>query len=253
MPRLARVAGQKHAFGNKDAFSTLQLILASKAYRIQSSPECDPIPRERDSSGACASAKTWRNPPSWRRLRSAPAPETTIFLLHSDGKLHDRRAKMASRWHVRIALAAAFLLLLLLAHRNSRPRPPSDLPHQRPAPAKQGGGRNKLDWASVPQRYPVAAPRAPPSASGAAPVPRIQARFGRETKARKRTRLARLAAVRGNFTHAWGGYREHAWLRDEVAPLSGRGLDPFGGWAATLVDSLGTFVFSRLLSARPGG
>jgi mannosyl-oligosaccharide alpha-1,2-mannosidase len=52
--------------------------------------------------------------------------------------------------------------------------------------------------------------------------------------------MTRLAAIKGNFTHAWKGYKDHAWLRDEVAPLSGRSLDPFGGWAATLVDALDT-------------
>ncbi|TVY84057.1 Mannosyl-oligosaccharide 1,2-alpha-mannosidase MNS1 [Lachnellula suecica] len=45
---------------------------------------------------------------------------------------------------------------------------------------------------------------------------------------------------KGNFTHAWNGYKTHAWLRDEVMPLSGGSHDPFGGWAATLADSLDT-------------
>ena len=38
--------------------------------------------------------------------------------------------------------------------------------------------------------------------------------------------------------HSWEGYKKHAWLRDEVAPLSRGWKDTFGGWAATLVDSL---------------
>jgi len=46
--------------------------------------------------------------------------------------------------------------------------------------------------------------------------------------------------VEESFVHSWTGYKEHAWLRDEVAPLSGQYKDTFGGWAATLVDALDT-------------
>lgn len=46
--------------------------------------------------------------------------------------------------------------------------------------------------------------------------------------------------MKESFVHSWTGYKEHAWLRDEVAPLSGNYRDTFGGWAATLVDALDT-------------
>ncbi|PHH70443.1 hypothetical protein CDD82_7104 [Ophiocordyceps australis] len=48
----------------------------------------------------------------------------------------------------------------------------------------------------------------------------------------------RRAAVRQAFKRSYDAYRKHAWLRDELMPVSGRARDPFGGWAATLVDSL---------------
>jgi mannosyl-oligosaccharide alpha-1,2-mannosidase len=70
-------------------------------------------------------------------------------------------------------------------------------------------------------------------------IPKIQGTFAVESAAERDFRLTKLDAVKGNFTHAWQGYKTHAWLRDEVMPLSGRPLDPFGGWAASLVDSLG--------------
>jgi len=93
-------------------------------------------------------------------------------------------------------------------------------------------------WANIPQQFPVTSikplPTGPPTA-----IPKIQHNFKRETATEKKIRLNRLNAVRGNFTHAWKGYKEHAWLRDEVQPISGGFQDPFGGWAATLVDSLG--------------
>ena len=68
----------------------------------------------------------------------------------------------------------------------------------------------------------------------------MQAKQPAEDAKQKEERLKRRAAVKESFSHSWEGYKEHAWLRDEVAPLSGKWKDTFGGWAATLVDSLDT-------------
>ncbi|KAI9703985.1 MAG: hypothetical protein M1820_005767 [Bogoriella megaspora] len=95
----------------------------------------------------------------------------------------------------------------------------------------------KFDWSSVPQQYSVESPISLPSPLPRS-IPRIQAKFGSETSTERRLRLSRLDAVKSNFTHAWKGYQQYAWLRDEVKPLSGKAQNPFGGWAATLVDSL---------------
>ncbi|KAG0646492.1 Mannosyl-oligosaccharide 1 [Hyphodiscus hymeniophilus] len=66
----------------------------------------------------------------------------------------------------------------------------------------------------------------------------IQATFPRESLTAKTLRLQRRGLVEDEFKHAWRGYKEHAWLHDEVMPVSGGQKDPFAGWAATLVDSL---------------
>jgi len=75
---------------------------------------------------------------------------------------------------------------------------------------------------------------------------RIQAKFGTETAAAKDIRLERQKEVKEAFVHAWEGYKEHAWLHDEVLPLSGGHIDPFVGWAATLVDGLDTLYIMGL-------
>ena len=49
-----------------------------------------------------------------------------------------------------------------------------------------------------------------------------------------------MAAVREALGHSWKGYEEHAWLFDEVAPISGGYRTTIGGWAASIVDSLDT-------------
>lgn len=66
----------------------------------------------------------------------------------------------------------------------------------------------------------------------------IQYAFKEETRAVKTIRIERQQKVKDAFLHAWKGYKEHAWMRDEVMPLSGGHKDPFVGWAATMVDGL---------------
>ena len=68
----------------------------------------------------------------------------------------------------------------------------------------------------------------------------IQATFPSEYPVTKDLRLKRREEVKDAFKHAWKGYKKHAWLHDEVMPLSGGHKDPFVGWAATIVDGLDT-------------
>ncbi|KAK6386615.1 hypothetical protein LTR65_008814 [Meristemomyces frigidus] len=85
------------------------------------------------------------------------------------------------------------------------------------------------------ERYPVLSyePVPPPTRRN---LPRIQHRFSRNTKPQE----ARRDAVKRAFLRCWSAYRERAWLSDELLPLAGHSRDHFGGWAATLVDTLDT-------------
>ena len=71
-------------------------------------------------------------------------------------------------------------------------------------------------------------------------LPQVQHNFGPETDEAKATRLQRLGDVKSSFEHSWAGYKAHAWLQDELSPLDGGSAQAFGGWAATLVDTLDT-------------
>lgn len=71
-------------------------------------------------------------------------------------------------------------------------------------------------------------------------LPALQHDFGKETEEAKEIRLNRLAAVETSFKHSWEGYKKHAWKKDELKPVDGGSMESFGGWAATLVDSLDT-------------
>ncbi|RMY37474.1 hypothetical protein D0866_03250 [Hortaea werneckii] len=68
-------------------------------------------------------------------------------------------------------------------------------------------------------------------------LPRIQHKFGFWSG---RAQLERRDKVKAAFLRCWEAYREHAWMADELMPISGQSKAHFGGWAATLVDSLDT-------------
>ena len=110
-------------------------------------------------------------------------------------------------------------------------------PLTNPSPATTT--KSHVDWKAIPQRYPVESMIPLPHGTPAK-IPKIQNEFGKETRAEKRTRLARLEAVRESFLHSYRGYQHFAWLQDEVTPLSAEYKNGFGGWGATLIDTLDT-------------
>lgn len=48
------------------------------------------------------------------------------------------------------------------------------------------------------------------------------------------------------FLHSWNGYKKHAWLQDEVTPVTGGFTNGFGQRGATLVDTLDTLAIMGL-------
>jgi len=50
----------------------------------------------------------------------------------------------------------------------------------------------------------------------------------------------RREAIKDAMSHAWNGYKDFAWGRDELMPITKGGRDSWGGLATTLVDSLDT-------------
>lgn len=156
--------------------------------------------------------------------------------------------------------------------------PPNSFPKQQPqtghhnvAPvgdvfaqgaAENGGELDARSWWKLPDRFPVdGGLRTLPAVKvgggwgkgkgkgngrggggGGGGIPRIQAADPgpQEAAAARALRLARQDAVRESFLHSWRGYKAHAWMSDEVTPLTAEAKNPFGGWAATLVDALDT-------------
>ncbi|KAB5566471.1 glycoside hydrolase family 47 protein [Coniochaeta sp. 2T2.1] len=98
--------------------------------------------------------------------------------------------------------------------------------------------KSSFDWTAVKQHHPVQTIVSLPTGKSKK-YPRIQHHFTSKQKTDP-TSQARAVIVRNAFTRCWENYKAHAWLHDELTPITGKAKDPFGGWAATLVDSLDT-------------
>ena len=94
-------------------------------------------------------------------------------------------------------------------------------------------------WATLPENYPRESSRPLPAASPKS-IPRIQAHFKSRSAQDQAKQQYRLATVERAFKHAWSGYRERAWLYDELMPISGGSINTLNGWGVTLVDALDT-------------
>jgi mannosyl-oligosaccharide alpha-1,2-mannosidase len=96
-------------------------------------------------------------------------------------------------------------------------------------------------WHPQPDHFPVPTEslKLLPTGPGK-PIPKIQAKLKKEKDADKAERTQRLSTIKEAFQHAWRGYKEHAWRKDELKPVSGSSRNTFNGWGATLVDSLDT-------------
>lgn len=93
-------------------------------------------------------------------------------------------------------------------------------------------------WTQRQQKYALEGPLQELPPGRPYDLPSIQHKFARETAEATQLRESRLQAIKDSFSHSWNGYRKHAWLNDELSPMSGGAKNTFGNWSATLVDSL---------------
>lgn len=141
----------------------------------------------------------------------------------------------------RIVVLFVSATLILLAFRQLRSR------DEFPSPSYTSSLKieKPLKWKDLPQRYPVSSMTPLPTGE-AVPIPKIQHSFGAETSHNKDQRVQRQRAVKETFLHTWRGYKKHAWLQDEIAPVSGGFKNGFGQRGATLVDTLDTLKIMGL-------
>ena len=105
-----------------------------------------------------------------------------------------------------------------------------------------------IHWEKQVEHFPVPTESIIPLPTGApVKIHKIQHAFKDETSDAKITREKRQSKVKEEFMKAWTGYKNNAWLHDEVSPVSGNFRDPFCGWAASLVDALDTLWIMGLV------
>lgn len=139
------------------------------------------------------------------------------------------------RWAVLLVLAACSVLLLnQLSFKFGISLPQNAIDT---APAKIDDGR--FHWHNVPTRYPPSTLQRLPTGRPRR-LPKVQHVFGTDTVLQDNERRQRQKVVKDTFSRCWSSYKQRAWLKDELAPISGGYRNAFGGWAATLVDSLDT-------------
>jgi mannosyl-oligosaccharide alpha-1,2-mannosidase len=100
-----------------------------------------------------------------------------------------------------------------------------------------GSANKRFQWRTVPTNYPVTS-FTPIPTDKPLKLPKVQHEFPVESEEHAQKRRERQTAVRRTFERAWKAYRSHAWMRDELAPISGGTKNGFGGWGASLVDNL---------------
>ena len=125
------------------------------------------------------------------------------------------------------AVLAFFILVFYLLPSREEPRPVLRIT------------KSSFDWSTVrPFHDPY--PLTKPPTGIPLRLPRIQHPFPNNSRFSGTVQSNRRDVVKQTFLRNWKSYREYAWMKDELAPLTGSYRNTFGGWAATLVDSLDT-------------
>lgn len=157
-------------------------------------------------------------------------------------RMHDSGAMMlvARRRRNRLLLlAAAAVFLFLLYQRALSPSAPG-LGLGRTPRRRVRFRPSSVDWSGAKLFFPPQSTTRLPTGRPK-DLPRVQSpSIPREETGETGETRRRRAAVRDAFVRSWSAYEGQAWTWDELRPVSGGGKNTFGGWAATLVDSLDT-------------
>ncbi|KAI4717939.1 seven-hairpin glycosidase [Aureobasidium sp. EXF-10727] len=157
---------------------------------------------------------------------------------------HQMTMTLRRRWPVLVVLTLIVLFLVQkLDFLQFIPSLPENEPSA-PYTPEQPIGDDRFHWEKLPLRYPVSSYTRLPINKRT--LPRVQHAFARESTDQAVIRQKGQQEVKSVLQRCWSSYRERAWLSDELAPVSGSKKDTFGGWAATLADTLDTLWIADL-------
>ncbi|GFP56263.1 mannosyl-oligosaccharide alpha-1,2-mannosidase 1B [Trichoderma asperellum] len=95
---------------------------------------------------------------------------------------------------------------------------------------------SSYDWSKAKIYHPPTDMKKLPTGSPK-PLPKIQSK---QSAGQDAINNARREAVKKAVVKSWGAYKQYAWTKDELMPLSAKGKESFSGWSAQLVDALDT-------------
>ncbi|GAB7354856.1 hypothetical protein MBLNU459_g5232t1 [Dothideomycetes sp. NU459] len=144
-----------------------------------------------------------------------------------------------TKWSRLLLLVSLFAVILYVHRERNSPDGYGNIWTTVNRPSFRTGPAVHVDWGKLPVRYPVSSLTPLPTGQPRK-LAQVQHDFPSESSADSAIRLTRQTAVREAFDRCWTSYKTHAWMADELAPISGGQKNHFGGWAATLVDSLDT-------------
>lgn len=99
----------------------------------------------------------------------------------------------------------------------------------------------RIHWSKQPEHFPVPTESLIPLPTDEPlSIPQIQYAFSSEKGEGKLAQKEKLDTIKEAFAFSWAGYKEKAWMHDELSPKSGKYRNPFCGWGATLIDTLDT-------------
>ncbi|KAI9700217.1 MAG: hypothetical protein M1820_006885 [Bogoriella megaspora] len=96
-----------------------------------------------------------------------------------------------------------------------------------------------FNWRDVTTKHPVSTLRQLSSKKGTR-LSKVQHDFLTPQPTVVEQRKHRQQEVKTAFQRCWQAYKEKAWLKDELKPITNSFKDNFGGFGATLVDNLDT-------------
>ena len=144
---------------------------------------------------------------------------------------------------ITFSFVVAFFIFLVYVHLPRR-RPvrltnPTHCPLVPPDPPYQPPAHDRFNWRNVAQKNPLKS-YSTIARERPLPLPRIQHEFTRPGPERAATLRRRRAEVKRVFKKGWTAYKQRAWMQDELTPVTGASRNNWGGWGATLVDTLDT-------------
>lgn len=148
-------------------------------------------------------------------------------------------ARRGARWLIAAAAISLVTILYTFSGENSSEWLGGNLKTFSGSDSSQWTVPDDYFWKQVPTHYPPSSIRSLPSGRSRS-FPKVQATKFPQTPKQRDNRMFHRKAVKQAFKKCWQAYREKAWLADELTPISGESRNTFGGWGATLVDSLDT-------------